>query len=137
MPDATVDDTVAIIVPIQVLEKAIGKEMLKLKEKQEGAVLQTVIAKMRYSESRLSGVKQSNKALARMLHHERHGPRATMPTVRRSQTAMGALGPGLDRSHVSGSASGSILPPLKGGNKQAWGESSERASKKQAVGRTR
>jgi len=152
--DEIAEDTDVLAQQRQLLEKAIGKEMLKLKERQEGAVMQTVIAKMRYSEAKTNALSQNNKALARMLHHERHGSRsqaatertrspsrssAHMPKVTRSRTTMGALGPGMERSLSSSASGGGLLPPLKVAALQAWGanDTTERASKKQALGRTR
>jgi hypothetical protein len=142
-----VEDTDVLAQQRQVLEKAIGKELLKLKEKQEGAVMQTVIAKMRYAQSKQSALVANNRALARMLHRERGVSRvaASSPSrdvtrsgrshdQRRSHSAMGVMGPGLDRS-LSASAPGGLLPPLSRGGQQAWGDSNERASKKQATGR--
>ena len=122
----------------QMLEKAIGKELFKLKEKQEGAVMQTVIAKMQYAQSKQHALLDKNKALSRMLQHETKMRRSKSSlgrshphtgNLRRSKTAMGDAS--MERS--------GMLPPVQGirGGDQAWGDPSERASKKQALGRTR
>jgi len=85
-----VEDTDVLAQQRVVLEKAIGKELLKLKEKQEGAVLQTVIAKMRYAQSRQSSLVANNTALARMLHRERNVSRASAISPSRDAKPSGA-----------------------------------------------
>jgi hypothetical protein len=85
-----VEDTDVLAQQRVVLEKAIGKELLKLKEKQEGAVLQTVIAKMRYAQSRQSSLVANNTALARMLHRERNVSRASAISPSREAKPSGA-----------------------------------------------
>jgi len=85
-----VEDTDVLAQQRQLLEKAIGKELLKLKEKQEGAVMQTVIAKMRYAQSKQSALVANNRALARMLHRERGVSRVAASSPSRDVTRSGA-----------------------------------------------
>ena len=144
--EGEVEDTDVLVQQRHILEKAIGKELLKFKERQEGAVLQTVIAKMQYAQTRQQALTTQNKSLARMLKHETsrganknvaasrsHG--AARSKFGRSKTAMGDLGPGLGESMMSAGVSGTLPSLTNGrGGQQAWGESTERASKKSKGG---
>ena len=105
-----------------------------------------MIAKMQYAQTRQQALTTQNKSLARMLKHETsRGANKNVAASRshgaarskggRSKTAMGDLGPGLGESMMSAGVSGTLPSLTNGrGGQQAWGESTERASKKSKGG---
>ena len=58
------------------LERAMGRDVARLKARQEGAMVQAMVSKLRYQEAHKATLLRSNRELGRMLHGERARVRA-------------------------------------------------------------
>ncbi|KAJ1492718.1 hypothetical protein T484DRAFT_1770225, partial [Baffinella frigidus] len=74
--EAQVDDDVddagdQFLATRNALEKVLGKSLMRLQEKQDGAVLQAVVGKLRYQQAQKDTLAKHNRELGRILHSER------------------------------------------------------------------
>jgi hypothetical protein len=88
------------------LEKIIGKDVLQAKQREEGAILAAVTAKLRYAQSQLSNAESNNRSLSKALRAERDRARplaasAKRTTKKSSKSGGGGTMPELQASHRS------------------------------------
>ena len=82
------DDDDMLMQQKRALEKIIGKDVLQAKQREEGAILAAVTAKLRYAQSQLSNAESNNRSLSKALRAERDRAKPLAASAKRGATKM-------------------------------------------------